>query len=90
MKKSELQQIIRKELKNALNESTIVHKTVTGDIKKLNIDLKPFDAFLMSLQPIIGGREYQIDTKTREDILNYIVKYLGGYSSIGGGTVKVR
>ena len=88
MKKSELKQLIREEIKK-INESTIIHKTGTGLERELDLDLTQFDNFLLSLQPLID-RKYSVTPEIRKDIISYIVNHLGGYGTLGGGTVNVK
>ena len=89
MKKSELKQLIKEEIKKSINESTITHYSIAGDTRKLDIDLTQFDNFLLSLQPLVG-ENYDITPSTRSNIISYIIKYLGGYGVLGGGNITVR
>ena len=90
-----LRDLINEEIKKALKESNmmeatqIIHKSASGEVSNVNVDFKQFDQFINSLQPIIGT-DINITSKVREDIVNYIVKYLGGYSSVGGGKVTIK
>ena len=88
MKKSELKQLIREEIKK-INESTITHKTGTGLERELDLDLTQFDNFLLSLQPLIS-REYNVTPEIRKDIISYIINHLGGYGVLGGGIINIK
>lgn len=89
MKKTELKSLIREEIKKVVKESKIVHKTVGGETRTLDINLSEFDNFLKQLRPVTG-RDYKITPKVREDIISYIIKYLDGYSITGGGVIKIK
>jgi hypothetical protein len=88
VKKSELKQLIKEEIKKSINESTITHYSIAGDTRELDLDLTQFDNFLLSLQPLVG-EEYDISPATRNNIMSYIIKYLGGYGTLGGGIIRV-
>jgi hypothetical protein len=71
------------------NKRTIVHTSVNGNKDSIDLDLTQFNDFLLSLSPIIG-RRYQVTPKTQKDVIEYIVKYLGGYDAMGGGRIDIQ
>lgn len=74
---------------NETNKTTIVHTNANGDRESIELDLTQFNDFLLSLSPIIG-RRYEVTPKTQKDVIEYIVKYLGGYGAMGGGRIDIQ
>jgi hypothetical protein len=78
---------------NEMNESKngktiITHNTVAGDENSIEIDLTDLDTFIKKLGPLLSNKN--ITDSNRKDIVTYIIKNIGGYSTLGGGKITFK